>query len=179
MKTLELELKKKIIIVEAPFKIFKTHYGYLLFGNNSQEIIQKQNKINKGDVEDYFKIGESKFICKGNELKEEIASQFVENFCADMNIPAYRNYAVKPEDLEDDHWAHVANDAVESLISAIESKNMLWGNHNIPYPSIYDPRSKTGRFEIGKQLEIAQIEYNEAQSKTFNPNHSLIFEILN
>lgn len=166
MKQIELNLQKRLLIVELSrrmeYLLHKDELHFLLDGILLHEI----------------KYGKFELICKGFELTEEIASTYVENFCANMNIPAYRNYAVKPEDLEDDHWAHVANDALESFISAIEVNNMFWGNNNIPYPSIYDPRSKTGRYEIGEELNKAELEYKKAESKTFNPEKTLIFEIL-
>lgn len=114
-------------------------------------------------------------ICWGPKLTEEIASKYVENFCADMSIPAYRNYAVKPEDLEDDHWAHVANDALDSFISAIEVNGYYWKDNPVVKPAKNDLNGSF--FTMQKNFHQEKAFY-EAESKTFHPDRTLIFEIL-
>ena len=76
MKTLELKLKKDVLIVDAINE--KIAYG----------IIFQKNGIKK--VNDY------EFLCKGSELTEEIASELVENyeinFYVDYNAPNHYGY---------------------------------------------------------------------------------------
>ena len=71
MKTLELELKKKVLIVEIPrladYEFINKECKYLKVGN--EEI-----KLNASTLDKF------EFLCKGSELTEEIASELVENY---------------------------------------------------------------------------------------------------
>ena len=105
MKTLELDLKKDVLIVEIPrladYEFINKESKYLKIGN--EEI-----KLNISTLD------KLEFICKGSKLTEEIASELVEywqNMANDGFI--YENYKTNiPK----------KKTAVESLISAIESK---------------------------------------------------------
>ena len=103
MKTLELGLKKKVLIVDLPIDAKNVYMsGNSIIYNSDKSCIVKP--IN----DDY------EFICKGSELTEEIASELVEywqNMANDVFI--YEDYKTNiPK----------KKTAVESLISAIESK---------------------------------------------------------
>ena len=96
MKTLELKLKKEVIIVENEF----------------------ENKIDFIENE----LGIFYFLCKGSELTEEMASELVEvdysNFQGDDEI-----YELKKNYIKD---TFVFMSFEESFISAVESKKFHW-----------------------------------------------------
>ena len=148
MKTLELELKKKVLIVdENDFEYYELSKNGIYF------------KIEKGDR--YYLGWKFEFLCKGSELTEEIASELVDywqNMANDGFI--FENYKDNiPKKL-------TANDA---LISAVESKGFYWLKHNIKPFSLYDPRSKTGCHDLEEE-EIVKKQWQEAEEKTFkNP----------
>ena len=106
MKTLELKLKKDVLIVEIPrladYEFINRECKYLKVGN--EEI-----KLNVSTLDKF------EFLCKGSELAEEIASELVEywqNMANDGFI--YENYKTNiPK----------KKTAVESVISAVESKD--------------------------------------------------------
>ena len=106
MKTLELKLKKYVLIVEIPrladYEFINKECKYLKIGN--EEI-----KLNASTLDKF------EFLCKGSELTEEMASELVDywqNMANDGFI--YENYKTNiPK----------KKTAVESLISAVESKD--------------------------------------------------------
>ena len=106
MKTLELKLKKDVLIVEIPrladYEFINRECKYLKVGN--EEIKLNASTLDKFEV-----------LCKGSELTEEIASELVEywqNMANDGFI--YENYKTNiPK----------KKTAVESVISAVESKD--------------------------------------------------------
>ena len=106
MKTLELKLKKDVLIVEVDkslnhFKIYDDEIGFIFIENS-----MPRKELIKGSY---------KFLCKGSELTEEIASELVDywqNMANDGFI--YENYKTNlPK----------KKSAVESFISAVESKD--------------------------------------------------------
>ena len=106
MKTLELKLKKDVLIVEIPrladYEFINRECKYLKVGNEGI-------KLNASTLDKF------EFLCKGSELTEEIASELVEywqNMANDGFI--YENYKTNiPK----------KKTAVESVISAVESKD--------------------------------------------------------
>ena len=106
MKTLELDLKKKVLIVEIPrladYEFINKECKYLKVGN--EEI-----KLNASTLDKF------EFICKGSDITEEIASDLVDywqNMANDGFI--FENYKDNiPKKLT----------AKKSFISAIESKD--------------------------------------------------------
>ena len=156
MKTLELKLKKDVLIVDL-----QEGYEFTAIGNDKE--IYYAIKLD----ENYTKISNGKewrFICKGSELTEEIASELVEywqNMANDGFI--YENYKTNlPK----------KKTAVESVISAVESKGFYWLENPAKYErngsEIYADKNKLSRY-ISKE-EIASFK---AEEKTFR-NH-LIF----
>ena len=109
MKTLELKLKKDVLIVEIPrladYEFINRECKYLKVGN--EEI-----KLNASTLDKF------EFLCKCSELTEEIASELVEywqNMANDGFI--YENYKDNiPKKLT----------AKKSFISAVESKGFHW-----------------------------------------------------
>ena len=133
MKTLELKLKKDVLIADDEI-------GFIFIENG----IPRKELIK----------GSYKFLCKGSELTEEIASELV------------------------DYWQNMANDgfifenykdnlpkkltALDSFISAVESKGFYWLENPIEI------------IERGEDTEhnrvLNQNEWHEAEEKTFkNP----------
>ena len=134
MKTLELKLKKDVLIVDAEngfnhFKIYDDEIGFIFIENG----IPRKELVK----------GSYKFLCKGSGLTEEIASELVDywqNMANDGFI--FENYKDNlPKKL-------TANDA---FISAVESKGFHWLKHNIKPFSLYDPRSKTGCHDLEEE----------------------------
>ena len=157
MKTLELKLKKDVLIVEIPrladYEFINRECKYLKVGN--EEI-----KLNASTLDKF------EFICKGSELTEEIASELVEEHYMNgiRSYEIYNDYRYN-----DSRWL---DNAKESFISAVESKSFHWLKHNVKSFSLYDPRSKTGWHDLEEEDTITK-QWQEAEEKTFR-NH-LIF----
>ena len=120
MKTLELDLKKKVFIVDTTAAI---------------EAIE---------IDDY------KFLCKGSELTEEIASEFMSDF------DAFNEFTLNYEYLK-------------NFIYMITSKGFHWLENPIPEPEIQGGYAEDGSF-IGGYDDNWIKEWQEAEEKTFkNP----------
>ena len=149
MKTLELKLKKDVIIVEIPrladYEFINRECKYLKIGN--EEI-----KLNASTLDKF------EFLCKGSDLTEEIASELVEywqNMANDGFI--YENYKTNiPK----------KKSAVESVISAVESKGFYW----LENPIVNKPMSyNLPIYKIGNRCDNLK-KWKEAEEKTFrNP----------
>ena len=119
-------------------------------------------KIEKGDR--YYLGWKFEFLCKGSDLTEETASELVELTIMYLtygdNKHKYRSYV---------NYNLGFDNALESFISAVESKGFYWLKHNIKPFSLYDPRSKTGCHDLEEE-EIVKKQWQEAEEKTFkNP----------
>ncbi len=144
MKTLELDLKKKVLIVdENDFDYYELSENGIYF------------KLEKGDR--YYLGWKFEFICKGSELTEEIASELVEltimHLTYGCNKHKYRSYV---------NYNLGFDNALESFISAVESKEKFWLENPIKI------------IERGEDTEhnrvLNQNEWQEAEEKTFkNP----------
>ena len=141
MKTLELDLKKKVLIVdENDFDYFENFKEGIYF------------RLENGDRE--FIEGQFFIFCKGSELTEEIASELVDywqNMANDGFI--FENYKDNlPKKL-------TANDA---FISAVESKEKFWLENPI---KIIERGEDTEHNRV-----LNQNKWQEAEEKTFkNP----------
>ena len=146
MKTLELKLKKEVIIVdENDFEYYELFKEGIYF------------KLENGDRD--FIEGEFEYKCKGSELTEEIASELVDywqNMANDGFI--FENYKDNlPKKL-------TANDA---LISAVESKEKFWLENPIQNTK---PTDDISFYDSLEQKELAIKKWQEAEAKTFkNP----------
>ena len=155
MKTLELKLKKYVLIVEAPLDAYDVSIGTHCIGVRTNENVEKDTNgfyhiYKKGLFFGYVDM-KLEFLCKGSELTEEIASELVDywqNMANDGFI--FENYKDNlPKKL-------TANDA---LISAVESKGFHWLDNPIEKPKYYD-----------KILTKNCLIWQEAEEKTFrNP----------
>ena len=148
MKTLELKLKKDVLIVEIPrladYEFINRECKYLKVGN--EEI-----KLNASTLDKF------EFLCKGSELTEEIASEL-----ADKSIYTglYAHYVDKiPVN------TYCYNSAIPSFISAVESKGFYWLENPINEPNKYVQRCMS--FEnLSNQFKL----FDEKEEKTFrNP----------
>ena len=104
MKILELDLKKKVLIVdENDFDYYELSENGIYF------------KLEKGDR--YYLGWKFEFICKGSELTEEIASELVDETIM------YEKHKVKCYRYRSYIEGFVGFDnAKEAIISAVESK---------------------------------------------------------
>ena len=109
MKTLELKLKKDVLIVEIPrladYEFINRECKYLKVGN--EEI-----KLNASTLDKF------EFLCKGSGLTEEIASELVDEtiMYEKHKVKCYRYRSYVNYNLGFDN-------ALESVISAVESKD--------------------------------------------------------
>ena len=150
MKTLELKLKKDVLIVDLPIDAKNVYMsGNSIIYNSDKSCIVKP--IN----DDY------EFLCKGSDLTEEIASELVHK---SIHTGLYAYYVDNiPVN------AYCYNSAKEAVISKVESKGFHWLKHNIKPFSLYDPRSKTGCHDLEEE-EIVKKQWQKAEEKTFkNP----------
>ena len=156
MKTLELKLKKDLLIVEVDksfnhFKIYNDEIGFIFIENN----IPRKELIK----------GSYKFLCKGSDLTEEIASDLVEEHYMNgiRSYEIYNDYRYN-----DSRWLDNAKD---SFISAVESKGFYWLENPIEKPVNYDLWAKYGDYtQYGKVLTEKCLKWKEAEEKTFkNP----------
>ena len=152
MKTLELKLKKDVLIVEIPrladYEFINRECKYLKIGN--EEIKLNASTLDKFEV-----------ICKGSELTEEIASELVELTIMHLtygdNKHKYRSYV---------NYNLGFDNALESFISAVESKGFHWLENSIGNkPMSYN----LPLYKIGNRCDNLK-KWQEAEEKTFkNP----------
>ena len=147
MKTLELDLKKKVLIVdENDFDYYELSENGIYF------------KLGKGDR--YYLGWKFEVICKGSELTEEIASELVE----EHYMSGVRSYKIYNDYRYNDvRWL---DNALDSFISAVESKEKFWlenpiGNKPMSY--------NLPLYKIGNRCDKLK-KWKEAEEKTFkNP----------
>ena len=147
MKQIELELKKRLLIVEV---------------GDIEEIIDVQPDFNTALLEGkkFIAVKDNhKLICKGSELTEEIAKGLVQIDNHTFNTDYYRDYKNDDRDYRN---------PIKSFISAIDTQGYYWGKN---------PRGETIPMAFEKDTLCRQL-WQVAESKTFNPEKTLIFEIL-
>ena len=108
MKTLELKLKKDVLIVDAKGLEITQALIFNKFGN--------------------YNLSCYDFLCKGSDLTEEIASELVETH---KNCKRYIDYTIKERNRFFDL-------SIPSFISAVESKEKFWLENPIEKPKYYD-----------------------------------------
>ena len=178
MKILELDLKKKVLIIDLPQKVqnFKevTITNNIPFakgkGNRTCLFIIFRDILDNEDLNEYLKKGlkrivldyiegEFEYKCKGSELTEEIASELVEESYSKLEESImYRDYMAKYDD-------EVLYKALDSFKSAIESKGFYWLKNPIDEPNKYVQKCMS--FEnLSNQFKL----FDEKEEKTFrNP----------
>ena len=148
MKTLELKLKKDVLIVEIPrladYEFINKECKYLKVGN--EEI-----KLNASTLDKF------EFFCKGSELTEEMASELVETH---KNCKRYIDYTIKERNRFFDL-------SIPSFISAVESKEKFWLENPVQNTK---PTDDISFYDSLEQKELAIKKWQEAEEKTFkNP----------
>ena len=138
MKTLELKLKKDVIIVQ-PEETGNINYWVTIYSD------------------------EWELICLGSELTEEIASELVDE---GSYFKTFKNYITN-----DNHKRNQLKFAIESFISAVESKGFYWLENPISRPRNYELWAKYGDYtQYGIVLTEKCLKWQEAEEKTFrNP----------
>lgn len=157
MKTLELELKKRLVIWGYP-----DNYEI----RQDIDIMYFWNKETGATIDIPSKYA---FICKGSELKEEVAKELV-----DPLWDYYKNYLESDSSDIGNYKRLIKNTALESFISAIEAQGYYWGENPVSLVRAETYRSMGDEFKA----DGIQRAWQEAESKTFNPEKTLIFEIL-
>ena len=146
MKTLELKLKKDVFIVDIPIDAKNIYLSgdSVVFNTNKSCIIKSLN-------------GNYKFLCKGSELTEEIASELCHNIGNSLTIIG-NAYLDDVNDLY--FWEY----AIDAFITSLESKGFYWLEN--PIKRIELKEWKGTDYTFGKYM----IEFNKAEEKTFrNP----------
>ena len=147
MKTLELDLKKDVLIVEIPrladYEFINKECKYLKVGN--EEI-----KLNASTLDKF------EFLCKGSELTEEVLINFI-----DVKRISSSEGEIFP-DFKNKGWLFGKPNRYRSFISAVESKEKFWLENPIEI------------IERGEDTEhnrvLNQNKWQEAEEKTFkNP----------
>ena len=138
MKTLELKLKKDVLIVDT--------IDFIL----TEEMIN--NKVDNIILADY------KFICKGSDLTEEIASELVKKI-----LPLYYAKQNRTGISFNSSRNDLTKSAKESFISEIKSKKFYWLEN--PF--------KDWRSDGEIHDDDLDLMYKEAEEKTFH--NPLIF----
>lgn len=126
MKTLELDLKKKVLIIE------NAEHGSYFPPSIIDYTIENEN-------------GEWKLLCKGSELTEEIASELMDK---SIYTGLYAHYVYKiPVN------TYCYNSAIPSFISAVESKEKFWLENPIEKPKLKDEFGNKGSYNYEWELE--------------------------
>ena len=164
MKTLELKLKKYVLIIDLPNidvnskpKIIQDSFGFWIYfkikGHKPAKIEFPHTFFDYKNYKNY------KFLCKGSELTEEIASELVE----EHYMSGVRSYEIYNDYRYND--ARWLDNAKESFISAVESKGFHWLDNPIYEPNKYVQRCMS--FEnLSNQFKL----FDDKEQKTFrNP----------
>lgn len=148
MKTLTLELKKKVLIVDD------AEHGSFFPPDFVNYTLENED-------------GKWKFLCQGTPTEEQ-AAQLVDNFLEEIDIDAFENYSVSEDYLNKDHWAGVADSAVESFLSAISANGWNW----LVNPLGEEPRSYSEVMDGVSADELMDDlkDWQESEARTFkNP----------
>ncbi len=148
MKTLELKLKKYVLIVEIPrlsdYEFINKECKYLKVGN--EEI-----KLNASTLDKF------EFLCKGSDLTEEIASELAfDGFNISENKKVYVDHCDECNCFES---------AIKCVISYVRIEGFHWLENPIKHPKDYEV------FPDSLSLYAEQERLHlEAEEKTFrNP----------
>lgn len=144
MKTLELKLKKDVIIVDIPIDAKNIYLSgnSVVFNTNKSCIVKSLN-------------GNYEFLCKGSELTEEIASEFFEY---DDFLNCFEAYI--------DTVPSIDKSALKLFIKIFESKGFYWLENPVEKPKLKDEFGNKGYYNYEWELE----QWQESEEKTFrNP----------
>lgn len=139
MKTLILNLKKKIYILESDIQNPNHLAGYI------------DSELNEHKV---------KFICKGDQLTEEICETLISKKDVAKNQSKMCGLKFK-----------------EGFINMVKENGYYWGENPIVKPESYDKWMEKNEYPGFWQFEKCK-NYEEVESKIFKLEKTLIFEIL-
>lgn len=148
MKQLQLDLNKRLLIVEYETEAECAVEWALMHAFKNPNIVKHGHKVNP--------------ICGGSELTEDIAKGLVE-----IIWNGYKNYNEKEP--VGNYQRLVVKNVLESFISAIEAAGYHWGENPVKF--------KENEMNWEKRHKN-RIEWERAESRTFNPEKCIIFEIL-
>ncbi|MFP3835374.1 hypothetical protein [Chryseobacterium sp. SIMBA_028] len=152
MKILELELNKRLLIVE---------FDDVEHFENVISCDKQGIRFCSDDDEP------TKLICQCSELTEDIAKVFLHQ---SIHTKLFAHY-VKGIPVN----TYCYKSYLDSFISAIESKGYHWGDNPIEKPI----KDQTHCANWQKKAFNQKFDkYKEAESRTFNPEKTIIFEIL-
>lgn len=161
MKSTILNIKKRVLVVEYIDK-------------KEAELDLQTHKA--------FPESDKTIICLGSELTDDIAEKLVIEMVDDCDCIYYIDYT-RFDDPDSCCWT-----PVQSFISAIEATGYYWGKNPIEEPTIEkygwyaseSPYEDSGwMHEEGEEKYYEELKaFHEAESKTFHPSQTLIFEIL-
>jgi len=153
MKQIELKLKKRLLIIEK------------IITANGEEI-----DISESMIFGIEKMVKAKFICKGSEVTEDLVKGFIEY---DNEFELFQYYL--------DTVPIMGDTALNAFKSAIMNNGYYWGENPFEYPKqpLFINANLNGFSENDVvDFKYEQHQFNEAELKTFNPEKTLIFEIL-
>lgn len=128
--------------------------------------IEKEELVASMLVNDFFPNLKLEIVCEGSELTEEIA----EGLAHSMNFGTEKYPDIGYlHSIKDNYWAKTA---LESFISGIEKHGYYWGENPIEEPIMHQ------LLGADENPNSEEKEWKEAESKTFNPEKTIIFEIL-
>ena len=175
MKTLELELKKYVLIVEAPLDAYDVSIGTHCIGVRTNENVEK-------DTNGFYHIYEKglffgdfnmklEYICKGSELTEGKIKEFdlIETkkygskpyFCT----LDYRNKGKNKNGFNPGYCSPNGKQFTNSFISAVESKGFYWLEKECD-----NQFCENGKVDVGYNTFLNCQVCEEAEEKTFrNP----------
>lgn len=160
MKQLEIKTNKRLLIVEFPEmpEVYKHNKEFIFFK------FKKENEYNNGAIRVGFE--KIKEICKGPDLTEELAEEFSKHVKSSHGEDGFINYLYESKEIV---YSPAFVTALESFISAIESKGYHWGENPVKF--------KENEMNWEKRHKN-RIEWERAESRTFNPSKCIIFEIV-
>ena len=167
MKTAEIKtlLKKDLLIVELPEWVKDYSYEKPLLEVRGDE----------PNLVEFLSLGRYELLGKPDEISEDDAKELVESNFIEFWYPnEFDGYGFdKFKNYKTAEFSEV--DAIESLLSAIESK-IYWEN---PL-GIYEPIENFQSSTFGGEKTIIHrnpmnVLWHEAESRTFDKNRSLIF----
>lgn len=153
MKTLELLLQKRLLIVE------------------------RDDYRKNASYSDNGKIYSLKFICKGPELSDDLAKGLIIYDDVNLSHPDFVNEIPCLNHKTGAFEYYTKFSPLESFISAIEAHGYHWGKNPMGKEPYNGCSAYTDMYTIAKRARQHQ-EWQEAESRTFYPAKTLIFEII-
>ncbi|WP_079242621.1 hypothetical protein [Chryseobacterium indologenes] len=152
MKQLQLELNKRLLIVEF----------------DDKEHLENVISCDKQGVRFCSDDDEpTKLICKGDELTEDIAKGFLHQ---SLHTGLFAHYV---KDIPVNTYCYKT--ALEAFDAVIYAYGYHWGEK--PEPSHYDYQNDDCETDF-TQYYLEHEKWEKYQSRTFNPSKCIIFEII-